>query len=500
MSEEQDIRQLMRDGIEAARAGDKATARDKFEQITELDENNEKAWFWLASVVETDEEKRVCLNNVLVINPDNERARQILERLQADDEPEDEVVPGISRRQLMMIAGGGALVVVVLLGIVLLLVINNNNQRAAEQAAIVTLTQEVANASASQTAISETQIAAMGTDTPTPRSNVLPTELPPTETVTATATEFRFPPPPASVAGVLATWGGRDVLSNGALEPRIYPISDGGQFSLIGDELGRDVRFAGDASRVVYTRYFPSTFDFGLELVNVNGTQPQVVQTSTIAIGSEQPDLCSVANRLVFVGAPLDRPTSNEELTFESTPNDQVFIIDLDRVPPSGDASEATIRITNDAAAYSFPAFSPDCSQIAVVRNDINSAQPGADIVLVDVETRNVTPVTTDLTTFAEKTPRWSPDGTQIIFSAAPATDPGNGDIILVNANGSGVPTVLVRDAADDVYPVISPDGQYVAFSSNRQGAYNVFIKPLFSEELWQLTATAENEFVGGWR
>jgi Tol biopolymer transport system component len=69
-----------------------------------------------------------------------------------------------------------------------------------------------------------------------------------------------------------------------------------------------------------------------------------------------------------------------------------------------------------------------------------------------------------------------------------------------VNANGTGVPTVLVRDEADDVYPVISPDGQYLAFSSNRQGAYNIFVKPLFTEELWQLTSAAENAFVGGWK
>jgi hypothetical protein len=406
VSEEQSIQQLMRDGIEAARAGDKATARDKFEQITEVDENNEKAWFWLASVVETDEEKRVCLNNVLVINPDNERAQQILERLKANDEPEDEVIPGISRRQLMMIAGGGGLVVMVLLAVILLMVSSNNSRQAAEVAAIQTLTQEVANISSSQTAIVETQLAQLGTDTPTPRSNVLPTEIPATETATATATEFRFPPPPASVAGSIATWGGRDVLSNGALEPRIYPLSDGGQFTLIGDELGRDVRFAGDANRVVYTRYFPSTFDFGLEIVNVNGTQPQVIQTSAVAIGAQQPDLCSVASRLVFVGTPLDRPTSNEEITFESTPNNQVFVIDLDRVPDNGDASQATIRITNDAAAYSFPAFSPDCSQVAVVRNDINSAQPGPDIYLVDVESRTLAQVTTDLTTFTEEAPR----------------------------------------------------------------------------------------------
>ena len=132
MSEGQDIRQLLREGVEAARAGDKATARDLFEQVTELDESNEQAWFRLAAVVESDEERRVCLENVLHINPDNERAQQILDRLVARQEEAsagDDVIPGVSRSQFMLIAGGGGLAVIVLIVIILMaLVISNNNQ------------------------------------------------------------------------------------------------------------------------------------------------------------------------------------------------------------------------------------------------------------------------------------------------------------------------------------------------------------------------------------
>ena len=81
MSDEQEIKRLLQEGREAARQGDKATARDRFEQVTELDENNERAWFYLASVVDTDEERRICLTNVLVINPNNERAQELMEKL-----------------------------------------------------------------------------------------------------------------------------------------------------------------------------------------------------------------------------------------------------------------------------------------------------------------------------------------------------------------------------------------------------------------------------------
>ncbi len=70
------LESLLRDAIAAAREGDKTRARALFEQVTELDQRNEKAWFWLASLVETDEERRVCLGNVITINPANERAKK----------------------------------------------------------------------------------------------------------------------------------------------------------------------------------------------------------------------------------------------------------------------------------------------------------------------------------------------------------------------------------------------------------------------------------------
>jgi len=62
-------------GIDAARSGDVGTARDLLSRVVNDDPNNETAWLWLASVVESDEELRICLENVLTLNPDNENAR-----------------------------------------------------------------------------------------------------------------------------------------------------------------------------------------------------------------------------------------------------------------------------------------------------------------------------------------------------------------------------------------------------------------------------------------
>jgi tetratricopeptide (TPR) repeat protein len=74
---------LLRSGIEAARNGDQSQARESLLAVVDADQENEEAWLWLSSVVDSDEDRRVCLENVLVINPDNAAAKRGLQRLNA---------------------------------------------------------------------------------------------------------------------------------------------------------------------------------------------------------------------------------------------------------------------------------------------------------------------------------------------------------------------------------------------------------------------------------
>ncbi|MGQ9888713.1 MAG: hypothetical protein ACUVSX_09525 [Aggregatilineales bacterium] len=74
---------MVRAGIEAARAGRREEAYSLLLRATELDETNETAWLWLAGVVDSPEDQQTCLENVLTINPHNERARRGLETLRA---------------------------------------------------------------------------------------------------------------------------------------------------------------------------------------------------------------------------------------------------------------------------------------------------------------------------------------------------------------------------------------------------------------------------------
>jgi hypothetical protein len=67
---------LVQQGIAAIKAGNKAQARDLLTKAVDLDEQNEQAWLWLSACVETVEEQQICLENVMSLNPNNEKAKK----------------------------------------------------------------------------------------------------------------------------------------------------------------------------------------------------------------------------------------------------------------------------------------------------------------------------------------------------------------------------------------------------------------------------------------
>jgi tricorn protease len=72
------------------------------------------------------------------------------------------------------------------------------------------------------------------------------------------------------------------------------------------------------------------------------------------------------------------------------------------------------------------------------------------------------------------------------------------GDLWLVNEDGSG-PRRLTVHRARDVYPRFSPDGKWIAFSSNRNGNYAVFLMPAEGGKARQLTYHGADDTVVGW-
>ena len=72
------LEQWLQEGILAAKAGQVEQARFRLLDVVEQDQTNEAAWYWLYQVFERQEDKRVCLENLIIINPHNGWARQEL--------------------------------------------------------------------------------------------------------------------------------------------------------------------------------------------------------------------------------------------------------------------------------------------------------------------------------------------------------------------------------------------------------------------------------------
>ncbi len=72
------------------------------------------------------------------------------------------------------------------------------------------------------------------------------------------------------------------------------------------------------------------------------------------------------------------------------------------------------------------------------------------------------------------------------------------GDIWIANENGSN-PQRLTDNQAREVYPRFSPDGNWIAFSSNRDGNYDVFVVPATGGKPRQLTFHTADDNVVGW-
>jgi tetratricopeptide (TPR) repeat protein len=74
----------LRQAIAFAREGRKVEARDLLLGVVEEDPQNETAWMWLTGLVDALDDKIIACENILTINPSNDRVRAYLAQLLAE--------------------------------------------------------------------------------------------------------------------------------------------------------------------------------------------------------------------------------------------------------------------------------------------------------------------------------------------------------------------------------------------------------------------------------
>ena len=87
--------------------------------------------------------------------------------------------------------------------------------------------------------------------------------------------------------------------------------------------------------------------------------------------------------------------------------------------------------------------------------------------------------------------PTLTPDGKTVIFSY-------EGDLWRADLN-NGAAARITAMQGEEVMPRVSPDGKWLAFSSNQFGNYDVYVMPLTGGDIKQLTFSSAGDEVDSW-
>lgn len=124
------------------------------------------------------------------------------------------------------------------------------------------------------------------------------------------------------------------------------------------------------------------------------------------------------------------------------------------------------------------------------------SGRPDAEIFLYTLETGKVQPIVSSPAFDCD--PAFSPDGNQIAFVS---DRDGNFEIYVQNLDGSNLRR-LTDHPAHDSFPAFSPDGTQIAFNSDRRNdAFDVYLMNVDGSGLQMLTNQKSNETIspGAW-
>lgn len=156
------------------------------------------------------------------------------------------------------------------------------------------------------------------------------------------------------------------------------------------------------------------------------------------------------------------------------------------------------LRLTNNSLTDHSPQFSPDGMKIIFCSlTDYPYANDGYDIFTINIDGTNLTKLTPDNMYYLnsaiigeggpnvlDAAPRYSPDGSKIIFMTSLAN---NYVIHMMNADGSNTSTIIDQ-AGGNFAPFFYPHGTWILFRSHRDGDFDLYQSDLDGDRQVRIT------------
>lgn len=154
---------------------------------------------------------------------------------------------------------------------------------------------------------------------------------------------------------------------------------------------------------------------------------------------------------------------------------------------PNGESAQPSIEIATSQKDHN--AEKQDRKILFVSSRDGND-----EIYAMNDDGSNVVRLT--FNTVPDGRATWSANGQHIAFASGPA---GARDIMVMNANGSGLRNITNTPNADEEWPDWSPQGNRIIFSSNRDGNHEIYVTDLDGEQTSRLTNRIQDDKWPAW-